>query len=345
VGDSISFSNEYQSDWQAKGREVGYVDEARNARIEELKAEMGEVATIPQGVRTQEQQRRLDALGAEWESLDPSSGRGTPDQPFKSTNDMLDFMLKRHADLALREGKDGFGWGMGADITESQDNFIRGNLDEVRVGRNGRGGYRVVGRKDGINVVTKNVTKDNLGNYIGKDNAKTVLAEFGGGRSLNELAQKQYFADYRDLSDKDKYMIYKLQQDRQGMHTFTGDDLQIGGHGNKVYYDQMAVNRANKLFKKYGMKVETQVVPVDEASRGKMNDILDMYTFEEAGMKEAVRAGYAKYFSKVKFTDEFRNQVAKKGQPLYAVPLAVGANKLMQNVNRLISPEYGQTAD
>ena len=37
---------------------------------------------------------------------------------------------------------------------------------------------------------------------------------------------------------------------------FTGEDLQMGGHGNKVYYDEMAVNRANKQFKKYGMKVE-----------------------------------------------------------------------------------------
>jgi hypothetical protein len=279
AGDNISFSNEYQSDWQAKGREHGFgmrtttVDKSRdpNWDYEITDVNTGEVLDHHNGSSSSAMAKARQI-----------SESGVPDQPFKSTNDMIDFMLKRHADLALREGKDGFGWGMGLDIGESQNKFIRKNLDEVRVTSGGNeADYRITGFKNGEPVTDRTASAENLGDYIGKDKAQEVLGKKG-----------ETFP-------------------REG-YKWKGKDLEIGSQGNKAFYDQMVVNRANKLFKKHGMKAELATMPD------------------------------GRQYWKVKFTDDFKGQVEKKGQPLFsaaplvpAAGLARGEEKQQSELERL----------
>jgi hypothetical protein len=315
------------------------------------------------------------------------SKQGMPEMPYQKTNDVIGFMLKRQIDTAMREGKDGIGWGMGDDITVSQNNFIRKNLDEVRVTRSREPytQYDIRGYKNGEEVVQKDANKANLGNYIGKKNAEVVLegepdiihrpiglgerkhstdlnATLEWGETVEEgretigyyYPESGYNAFIIDMKAsglqlEDEYLVIKigggqetfdnLEDAESYLHNhineemgprnetrgfkFEGDDLQIGGHGNKVYYDEMTVNEANKLFKKHGMKVERELSSLnpdylpEDIAQG-----IDLYGSKNEFYNEMVERGEGKIFWKLKFTDAFKKEWAEKGQSLFsAIPL------------------------
>jgi hypothetical protein len=103
----------------------------------------------------------------------------------------------------------------------------------------------------------------------------------------------------KSLSDVlGKEMTEKIQNIQTGKNqTFSGDDLKIGGEGMKGFYDKIIPDYMNKLGKKYGVKVETATLP-------------------EAGQVHTM-----------KLTPEMKQDILKKGFPLFTGVAAIGAQK------------------
>ena len=91
---------------------------------------------------------------------------------------------------------------------------------------------------------------------------------------LEELASKRiaenkdfYASPLDGLTDSEKSEYLELLSQRWGdandsIAVLRGVDLKIGGEGMKAFYDRMVVNMANKLGKKYGVKVGVQALPL-----------------------------------------------------------------------------------
>ena len=95
--------------------------------------------------------------------------------------------------------------------------------------------------KDGEPVIIKDVSKDQLADYIGKDMAKKAISDIDAGKN----------AQYSDL------------------------DLQVGGEGMKKYYDEIYPKFLDKYGKKWNARVgETKVNTVMEANPGSMMPVM-----------------------------------------------------------------------
>jgi hypothetical protein len=90
--------------------------------------------------------------------------------------------------------------------------------------------------KDGRELATKNnLSESELSAFVGKDMAKKMIEGEGKSIGMNE-------------------------------REFTGLDLDVGGGGNKKYYDEIYPNYLKKFGKKYGATVGKTTVDVDGAA-------------------------------------------------------------------------------
>jgi hypothetical protein len=84
---------------------------------------------------------------------------------------------------------------------------------------------------------------------------------------------------------------------------FSGVDLQVGGEGQKGFYDEILPKALQNLTKKYGTKVTKTTMPGD-------------YTRDANGIP-SMRPEQVEVWS-MDITPQMREQIASKGQPLFA---------------------------
>ena len=200
--------------------------------------------------------------------------RSVPDAPFRQTSDWVSLSLKRIIAYAADKEFDAVAWTSGEIQRVRNDRAIADNVDEILVTRHGdTKSYQVTGMKSGSSVGgSHNVRESELADYIGKDMAEKAVAQFGEGA--------------KEAS-------------------FKGDDLKVGGHGYRAFYDApdkgrggFVWNAANKIGKKFGAKVENKSLGMEDAD-GKLWDD------PKIGEVPTLR-----------LTDELKTSVKTKGQPL-----------------------------
>lgn len=149
-----------------------------------------------------------------------------PNAPFKSNWDEL--ALKRLITEAVNNGYDAVSWTPGRHQSTNPSTIF----DKINVKKEGDE-YHVnampKGKTSASDVVRQTVSEKELGNTVGKELTEKILKDT---KSNND------WIDYRGL------------------------DLEIGG--TKQFYDIDLVNKANKIMKKFGGKVEEEHLPVDE---------------------------------------------------------------------------------
>jgi len=160
-----------------------------------------------------------DALDAEQQKISRA--------PFEKT--WSNFLLKRIVRKAVEEGYSGIGWTTGDMQADRYDQSLKESVDRIVVKREEDGVmvYTVSAYKEGRKVTDREVEEDSgLRGLIGKSMADSAIASF--------------------------------EKDASAKPEFTGDDISIGGHGFRTFYDKMFRGEAKKLGKKWRVKPEVQ---------------------------------------------------------------------------------------
>lgn len=163
-----------------------------------------------------------------------------PDAPFKKT--WPDLVLKRMVREAAEKGYDQVAWTDGATQADRYD--LSKKVDGINVKPEGDGKHVVINAKTGVHA---SGLVDKSGKVVqGYDAFRDAV-----GKPLSDLVGK-------DVADK----IMAVTNET----TLSGLDLRVGGEGMKGFYDKILPATAEKLFKKWGGKVEKQQLPVNQKS-------------------------------------------------------------------------------
>jgi len=275
-GNRILFVEEIQSDWHQEGRKKGYQDPKKMAQYKRAQDELLDMVEeddyraaypdywsryqtdpmlVPADIREKME---------EVEYLDRISRDVIPDAPFKKTWELL--VMKRLVKYAADNGFDGIAWTSGE--MQNQRNRLSTKVDSIKWVRQYSGTYRIIGKKDGTNVVSKdNIPADQLDEHVGKGlankikdeatDATTWVVKYPDGMTYNDYpTEAQAEAAVKDIESFDKkgrptkgdfYIEELLAHESGAIH---GKDLDIGGAQMKSFYDRTLVNVFNKFFNK-----------------------------------------------------------------------------------------------
>ena len=246
-GRDTLFIEEIQSDWHQAGRERGYNTPPLPLTKENLQKVLHEMTpgwSTPQLV---------DVIYSQWEKLKhwkrfqeslvndlgmaPSEAdrvtrafeggqiqTGVPNAPFKTA--WPELALKRAIRLAVDEGKDSVSWTTGKQQIDRYPEIIH-NYVGVKAQHQHDGSFFLVFKRAGNRSFTHDdiiVKAQELDEIAGKEVADKIRAQPRGGR------ESRYVSNF--------------------------PDFHVGGEGMRAFYDQMLVNMANRLGKKYGARVE-----------------------------------------------------------------------------------------
>ena len=226
TGTKVLHIEEIQSDWHQAGREKGYAGDLKT-KIDAIDARINQIHESSDSM-TQEQRQsfdyaEFDALKKERESLlednDP-----VPSAPFAKTWEEIG--LKRMIRQAAEQGLTRITWTTGEQQAERYD--LGKQVDQIRYKKNDDGTFDVWAANADGGALSSEVDKQGLNqqqiaDFIGKEMAQKIVG--GAGESI------------------DGEMVLK------------GVDLKVGGEGMKAAYDQRLVSIANKIGKKYGVRV------------------------------------------------------------------------------------------
>ena len=247
-GRKVMFIEELQSDWHEEGREHGYTTG--------LNVVMRLLDVYPKLPRDPGEWsiNKLKEAGVSEEDIDAwhdARMRGSvPDAPFKSTTAWTTLGLKRAVRWAVEHGYDRIAWTPGLIQIERYKHKISQVVDRITVDYSGRkGNVYIHGFKDGNIVFGEEMAVEGETNINGKS------------YTLEKVIGKE--------------MAGKVRENPEGSHAFSGDELTIGGHGMKVFYDQIMVAAANKLFNKEAFgKAKVGTTKIDHLGRS-YRDFLD----------------------------------------------------------------------
>ena len=252
---------EFQSDLHQAGRKSGYQgDDLRAATrdAEELQKERTKLFEVMdqearrQGLTSHEQftswvlsdknpyksklQEMNDRFNESRSRLSRAKPPGSvPDAPFKKT--WPELLLKRMVVEAVRGGYDNLSWTDGATQADRYD--LSKHVDHLYYSPETK---RLIAHKGTTEVVNETgVTPEKLQDYIGKEAAD---------RLLNKPTR-----------------VTKFQEGN--LHELTGSDLKVGGEGMRGFYDTMLPRMANKLFGRWGARVEQRRLPTHGDSQNK----------------------------------------------------------------------------
>jgi len=169
--------------------------------------------------------RKTDPPGASFRPVD-SPWRGFPFE-----KNWHELMLWKALRMAAEEGKTRFGWTTGQQQIDRYD--LSKQINSLDVTRS-----YAPGRRKG----------DTTGGYAFY-NIKATRP--GNAQVFNKAVHEGELADYvgRELADKIIGNANKTQ-------TYSGLDLKTGGEGKRQLYDQMLVQAANRIGKRYGARME-----------------------------------------------------------------------------------------
>ena len=281
-GKKALFIEEIQSDWHQAGRKKGYQQKSRpvseinkdlDSVLAELRSKPG-VSYAPSEAdwaKYPEITSRFDVLEAELAATSKQNRDAVPDAPFKKS--WHELALKRAIQEAVDKGYDKLAFTTGKTQAERYD--LSKQVDKLVW--NEQTGTLAAQRAGGDTGTIKyeNVTADKLSDYIGKEAADKLTKA-------------------KDLS---------------GWKTIEGDDLRVGGEGQKKFYDEILLKSLQNLTKKYGTKVTKTTMPGD-------------YTRDANGIP-SMRPEQVEVWS-MDITPQMREQIASKGQPLFATAPPLG---------------------
>lgn len=252
---------EIQSDWHQAGRKSGYAKElspelkAEEAALKHEKetitnefggisgllkaaSEKNERAIEVRARREVIHKRMQEIAGIRGEMLTANQGQkiAVPDAPFKNTWDEL--ALKKLIRHAVENGYDAISWTPGRAQSTNPSKHIEG-IDYLK---NDDGSYAIIAKpKNGEQIIKDTLSEKELFDLVGKDIGEKIVK--GEGNQSPASA-------------------YKMLENT---------DLEIGG--TKEFYDKILIDKANKLVKKFGSKVETKHLPLNEKEIKKLREI------------------------------------------------------------------------
>lgn len=239
-GKKMLLIEEVQSDWHQAGREKGYGRKPSTFVLFNQKTggEVGNFATKEEATEFMKTSSRADEFAqGSFVVAEKQGGKGVPDAPFKDS--WYQLALKRAVQYAAENGYDRIGLTTGSQQAARFD--LSKQISYLSIKPKSNGMVTINASKDGEPVIIKDVSKDQLADYIGKDMAKKAISDIDAGKN----------AQYSDL------------------------DLQVGGEGMKKYYDEIYPKFLDKYGKKWNARVgETKVNTVMEANPGSMMPVM-----------------------------------------------------------------------
>ena len=227
-GERVLHIAEIQSDWHQKGRRQGYAvgkpPDTTGWTAKRISTGGGWVVSDQNGAVVTEVTEPGVYSAKDAIARVGSKPQGVPDAPFKTTWPTL--AMKRMIRYASESGYDAITWDTGATQIERYKLSKRIQTLRYYPPSTSYGKGRLVGFKDGNQVLNKPVEQDDLPDEIGKDAADNLLSkplkQAGGGRPYHYLA---------------------------------GADLDVGGEGMLGFYDNMLPKMVAKLVKPFDGRV------------------------------------------------------------------------------------------
>ncbi len=314
TGEKALHLEEIQSDWHQAGREQGYGStsgklepppgfEVRRATAEDLNAwraagnrdvpDIGDwfltddsepggsiLANSPRHMTENEAMRDMHGQIAD-EEMWPDTSKGVPDAPFKKTWHELG--MRRALQEAAAGGYDRLTWTTGAQQADRYS--LAKHVDMLTYDPETK---ILTGVKNDRPVINQLIEPENLPGYVGSDVAKKLLsADLQKAKAYELRRQNSYgrvgaTGQYSSLEEakaaaKDLQQPYTIAP----INMVTGPDLQVGGEGMKGFYDKILPDYANKVGKKYGVKVENAEIPITQKGEQYVNEEGTPLTDEE----------------------------------------------------------------
>jgi hypothetical protein len=248
-GKPILFAEEVQSDWAIKAAKEGYDEPEkaarRNQQLSEARQALAQAEARAEAAKNAFQNRgpqdeSLQLLGnMEFAQQNAEKVRrfiqaleikATPENPFK--NNWYQPVMNRFLIKAAQEGKEGIG------LTNGEVHIQRYNLrnytDKVIYNPKTKL-FAVFDRAtdDVAKNIYQNIDEPKLRRMIGDETAEKLL---NSGSKTDSAMGDDIFV-------------------------LSGNQLEIGGGGKNTFYDKILPDYLNKLGKKYGVKVETRMLP------------------------------------------------------------------------------------
>jgi hypothetical protein len=287
-GKPILFAEEVQSDWAIKGAKEGYDEPEKAARRNQQLSEARQ-ALAQAEARAEAAKKAFQNRGPQDESLQLLGNmefaqqnaekvrrfiqaleiKATPENPFK--NNWYQPVMNRFLIKAAQEGKAGIGLTNGE--VHIQRYNLRNYVDKLKYNPDLKLLEVYGDAADESPIKTfQNIDREKLGKQIGQDMAGKLLASKAA----------------------------------DGEFILQGKDLEVGGGGKNTFYDKILPDYLNKLGKKYGVKLETRMLPAFGDQQKSAVNPLGRISDEKA--REI-------YYLPI--TEEMRNDLLGKGLPTF----------------------------
>lgn len=337
-GANVRFLDEVQSDWHQKGKAKGYFNPNATKQFEVFDPKTGK------NIQSFDSAEEAGAFISKWEADNPGQfldystpeiaaidGR-VPDAPFKADSAWGGLMLKQQLQDAAEKGLDGVAWNVGATIN---DRYKLSRLaDKIEYSPTTKI-LSAHDRQGNIILGHAGVSPEQLGDYIGKDVAKRLLATPHTTRmSSNGVPLDLY--------------------------TLEGETMDLGSKAMTQFYDGVLPAEAERLLKPFGGGVERSAV-IKEPARFPADEFVLGPTTRETfdpnypGIEEAISQYPISQFTRdgrftgqryasqeiaeeklkgitspstvdawlARLTPEMRQQIIEKGFPLMALMMAL----------------------
>lgn len=167
----------------------------------------------------------LDEVQSDWHQA-ARQGKDVPDGPFR--NSWHELTMRRAMRYAAENGYDAIAWTTGDAQALRYSQTLQEGVDMMRVAKRGEGQYEILARgKSGRDIVDDVVDDQQLREMLGGAMYKDAKAAFDAGKP--------------DWSA-------------------SGENLKIGGHGMREFYDGILPRFMSKEGKKWGASVETRAM-------------------------------------------------------------------------------------
>ena len=247
-------------------------------------------------LRAEELQAQKTALQAQYDTISAGMdasrqrinalrGGDTPQPPYEK--EWENIALKRELLKAADEGAEWFG------MTSGKSQADRYNLlNYVDTVTYDPATQSLIAFKDGSQIASHTVDASKLGDYVGTDVAKKLLAQQGdtvaakpsrvdyeydedtAQRSLERLKAENPTTSYaiqpvRTTQYGEEKMRYDIMENAapiQAPHVLRGDDLAIGNQHLQRLYDEQLPRKLSKIVEKFGGKVERGLVRITKGT-------------------------------------------------------------------------------
>jgi hypothetical protein len=276
-GKKALFIEEIQSDWHQAGRKKGYGPQTETEAY--YIAPDGSRVSLGFGKTQEEAAAAVDPgwknlVDIKFDTQTKKFGEGVPDAPFKKS--WHELALKRAIQEAVDKGYDKLAFTTGK--TQAERYKLSKHIDEINV--TGRTNALTGEKSKSIALDTVDGQSIRLGVSANGlvDNVNNQTMNHLIGKSLDEVVGKELAKNIME----------------GGSQTISGKGLEVGGEGQKGFYDEILPKALQNLTKKYGTKV----------TKSKLDEGSEVWSMD--------------------ITPQMREQIASKGQPLFATAPPLG---------------------